>query len=45
MTKVDGKFVTVNENDPGEDYLNVVFYNGELVKEVDFATVRKNASL
>lgn len=45
LTKVDGKFVTVNENETGEDYLKVVFYNGALVNEVDFATVRKNAAL
>ena len=45
LTKIDGEFVTVNENDPGEDYLKVVFTNGVLVKEVDFDTVRKNAVL
>jgi len=45
LTKVDGKFVTVGENDPGEDYLKVVFTNGVLVKEIDFDTVRKNAAL
>jgi len=45
LTKVDGKFVTVGENDLGEDYLKVVFENGVLVKEIDFATVRKNAEL
>lgn len=45
LTKVDGKFVTVGENDPGEDYLKVVFANGVLVKEIDFATVRTNAAL
>lgn len=45
LTKIDGKFVTVGENDPGEDYLKVVFTNGVLVKEIDFATVRKNAAL
>jgi len=45
LIKVDGEFETVGENDPGEDYLKVVFYNGVLVNEVDFATVRKNAAL
>ena len=45
LTKIDGKFVTVNENDPGEDYLKVVFENGVLIKEIDFDTVRKNAAL
>jgi nicotinamide phosphoribosyltransferase len=45
LTKVDGKFVTVGENDPGEDYLKVVFENGVLVKEIDFATIRTNAAL
>jgi nicotinamide phosphoribosyltransferase len=45
LTKVDGEFVTVNENDLGNDYLKVVFYNGALVNEVDFATIRKNAAL
>ena len=45
LTKVDGKFVTVGENDPGEDYLKVVFTHGVIVKEVDFDTVRKNAAL
>ena len=45
LTKVDGEFVTVNENEPGEDYLKVVFENGVLVKEIDFDTVRKNAAL
>ena len=45
LTKVDGEFVTVNENDSGEDYLKVVFYNGTLVNEIDFATVRRNAAL
>ena len=45
LIKVDGKFVTVNENEPGEDYLNVVFENGVLVKEIDFDTIRKNATL
>ena len=45
LTKVDGKFVTVGESDPGEDYLKVVFVNGVLVKEIDFDTVRKNAAL
>lgn len=45
LTKIDGEFVTVNENDPGEDYLKVVFTHGVLVKEVDFDTVRKNAVL
>jgi hypothetical protein len=43
--KVDGEFETVGENDPGEDYLKVVFTNGVLVKEIDFDTVRKNAAL
>ena len=45
LIKVDGEFETVGENDSGEDYLKVVFYNGVLVNEVDFATVRKNAAL
>jgi len=45
LIKVDGEFVTVNENEPGEDYLKVVFENGVLVKEIDFDTVRKNAAL
>jgi nicotinamide phosphoribosyltransferase len=45
LIKVDGEFETVGENDPGEDYLKVVFENGVLVKEIDFDTVRKNASL
>ena len=45
LTKIDGKFVTVNENDPGEDYLKVVFTHGVIVKEIDFDTVRKNAEL
>jgi nicotinamide phosphoribosyltransferase len=45
LIKVDGEFETVGENDPGEDYLKVVFTNGVLVKEIDFDTVRKNAAL
>jgi nicotinamide phosphoribosyltransferase len=45
LIKVDGEFETVGENDPGEDYLKVVFINGVLVKEIDFDTVRKNATL
>lgn len=45
LTKIDGKFVTVGENDDGEDYLKTVFYNGVLVNEIDFATIRKNAAL
>ena len=45
LIKVDGEFETVGENDPGEDYLKVVFTNGVLVKEIDFDTVRKNADL
>ena len=45
LTKINGKFETVGENDPGEDYLKVVFTNGVLVKEIDFDTVRKNAAL
>ena len=45
LIKVDGEFETVGENDPGEDYLKVVFTNGVLVKEIDFDTVRKNAVL
>ena len=45
LIKVDGEFETVGENDPGEDYLKVVFYDGVLINEVDFATIRKNAAL
>jgi nicotinamide phosphoribosyltransferase len=45
LIKVDGEFETVGENDPGEDYLKVVFYDGVLLNEVDFATIRKNAAL
>jgi nicotinamide phosphoribosyltransferase len=45
LIKVDGEFETVGENDPGEDYLKVVYTNGVLVKEIDFDTVRKNAAL
>jgi nicotinamide phosphoribosyltransferase len=45
LIKVDGEFETVGENDPGEDYLKVVFYDGVLFNEVDFATIRKNAAL
>jgi nicotinamide phosphoribosyltransferase len=45
LTKINGEFVTVIENEPGEDYLKVVFENGELVKFVDFDTIRKNAAL
>jgi nicotinamide phosphoribosyltransferase len=45
LIEVDGEFETVGENDPGEDYLKVVFYDGVLLNEVDFATIRKNAAL
>ena len=45
LIKVDGEFETVGENDPGEDYLKIVFYDGVLLNEVDFATIRKNAAL
>jgi nicotinamide phosphoribosyltransferase len=45
LIKVDGEFETVGENGPGEDYLKVVFYDGVLLNEVDFATIRKNAAL
>lgn len=44
LIKINKKFVTVGENDPGEDYLKVVFENGRLVKEIDFDTIRKNLS-
>ena len=45
LIKIYGEFETVGENDPGEDYLKVVFENGVLVKEIDFDTVRKNVAL
>ena len=45
LIKIYGEFETVGENDPGEDYLKVVFENGVLVKEIDFDTVRKNIAL
>ena len=45
LIEVDGECETVGENDPGEDYLKVVFYDGVLLNEVDFATIRKNAAL
>jgi nicotinamide phosphoribosyltransferase len=45
LIKINGEFVTVSANDPGDDYLKVVFENGELVKFVDFDTVRQNATL
>ena len=38
-------YYTTNESDLGEDQLKVVFANGKLVKEINFDTVRKNASL
>jgi nicotinamide phosphoribosyltransferase len=44
LIKVDGKFATVNESDDGEDFLKPVFVNGLLLNEIDFDTVRKNAS-
>lgn len=44
LTKIDGKFVTVKESDPGEDYLKTVFLNGEMLNQIDFDTIRKNAA-
>ena len=40
-----GRFSTVRENEDGEDILEPVFKNGELVREMTFEQVRKNAKL
>ncbi len=40
-----GRFSTVRENEDGEDILETVFKNGELVREMTFEQVRKNAKL
>lgn len=36
-------FATVAESDPGDDLLQTVYENGEVVKEYDFEDVRRNA--
>lgn len=49
LIRVEGShgsaFTTVTENEPGTDILETVFENGELVKDQNFADVRKNATL
>lgn len=43
---VDGDdYKTVNEKDPGEDVLQTVFLNGEIVKEYTLDEIRKNAEI
>jgi nicotinamide phosphoribosyltransferase len=37
--------VTVGYSDPRKDLLETVFLNGEITKEIDFDTVRKNAQM
>ncbi|XP_012942330.1 nicotinamide phosphoribosyltransferase [Aplysia californica] len=43
----NGKFVTYEEGkgDPNKDIMQVVFENGKLLKDFDFAEVRKNAEI
>jgi nicotinamide phosphoribosyltransferase len=47
LVKEDGKWDTINEAELGDrkNYLETVFENGELVKEITFDEVRKNAEL
>jgi nicotinamide phosphoribosyltransferase len=45
LIRVDGKFVTVNENEPGDDILETVFENGEIVKTYTLSEVRDNAAI
>lgn len=45
LVKKDNGFETVRESEFGQDILETVFENGELVKEYTFDEVRKNAAL
>ena len=47
LININNKFVTVREEKVGnaKDWLEPVFMNGELLKEIDFETVRKRATL
>ncbi|RIY33794.1 nicotinate phosphoribosyltransferase [Psittacicella hinzii] len=48
LVEVDGEIKTVRKDDPAyqdnKDMLEVIFYNGKLVKEVSFDTVREKAN-
>jgi nicotinamide phosphoribosyltransferase len=43
LIKVEGEFKTVRIEEPGEDLLETVFLNGELIKEYTFDEVRANS--
>jgi len=40
--KEDGKFITVAHDEPGEDYLQTVFKNGSLIRDMTFNQCRGN---
>ena len=45
LIKVDGQFKTVRIEEDGEDLLQTVFLNGEIVKEYTFDEIRANAKI
>ncbi len=45
LIKAQGQFKTVGASEPGEDLMETVFENGELVRTHTFEEVRNNASL
>lgn len=45
LIKVNDEFKTVPLHEAGEDLLQVVFENGELIRDLNFETIRKNAVL